>query len=366
MENRLLLCFAELFMCALVVACGGGGGSSSTSSASSTTPAAVTTSTYTTSSAAGEVISFTVDTTNKVYSYTDVQSSYGFTGKTGTGTLTSQNSDGSWNLSISSDGFIKSAIALMSSNGLVAGQLTVNYGGGAGNQTNPMFGVNGPITSIADLAGTYNYISQACSTKTYGVNTNACTPVHGTLIVDASGNYKICKNANLVVDAACSAGTPTAGTISTTSNTGVYNLLRNNGSQSPNPVGGTSGSFVAYTAANGQKVVVVDLSDSYYGYGQMIGSTQTAIVSSQTDGTWYWAENDGLTGTTVFSGLGFTAYPTGMGTVTGTMTTTPNWTGLLSFTRVDGSYGFAVLAGSGLYVAHDNTSTGNYEVGVKK
>lgn len=366
MENRLLLSIAALFVGVVVAACGGGGGSSSTSSASSAAPAAATTATYTTSSAAGEVISFTVDTTNKVYSYTNVQSSYGFTGKTGTGTLTSQNSDGSWNLSTSSDNFIKSATALMSSNGLVAGQLTVNYGGGAGNQTNPMFGVNGPITSIANLAGTYNYISQACSTKTYGVNTNACTPVHGTLIVDTSGSYKICKNANLVLDTACSGGTLTTGTISATSNSGVYNLLRNNGSQSPNPVGGTSGTFVAYTSANGQKVVVVDLSDSYYGYGQMIGSTQTAIVFSQTDGAWYWAENDGLTGTTVFSGLGFTAYPTGMSTVTGTMTTNANWTGLLSFTRIDGSYGVAIVAGTGLYVAHDNTSSGNYEVGVKK
>ena len=128
MENRLLLSIAALFVGVVVAACGGGGGSSSTSSASSAAPAAATTATYTTSSAAGEVISFTVDTTNKVYSYTNVQSSYGFTGKTGTGTLTSQNSDGSWNLSTSSDNFIKSATALMSSNGLVAGQLTMAVG----------------------------------------------------------------------------------------------------------------------------------------------------------------------------------------------------------------------------------------------
>lgn len=360
MSYRLSLAFFSIIIGAVLVACGGGSGSSASGGASTST-------TYTASSGAGEVITFTIDTVNKSYTYIDTQSSYGFTGKTGVGTLTSQNVDGSWNLSASSDNFIKSAIALVSSSGLIAGQVTINYGGGAGNKTNPIFGVSNPITTLSNLTGTYNYISFSCPTKSYGAYGSSCGPAHGTMTVDGSGNYHVCQNANLGVDTACAAGTMNStGTITAAASSGVYNFLRNTGGGAPNPLAGTSGSFMAFTAPNGQKIIVTDLSDNFYGYGQLIGSTQSSFSSGSGDGTWYWAENSGLTGTTVVNGMGFVAYPTGMSTVTGSITTIANWPGLISLTRSDSSTGFIIAAGSGVYVAHDNTSTGNYEVGFKK
>jgi hypothetical protein len=158
----------------------------------------------------------------------------------------------------------------------------------------------------------------------------------------------------------------TTGTISATSNAGVFNFLRNTGGGAPNPLLGTSGSFIAFTASNGQKIIITDLSDNYYGYGHLIGSTQTTFSSGDGDGTWYWAENSGLTGTSVVSGMTFTAYPSGMSTVTGSLATNANWPGLINLTRSDSSTGYVLAAGTGLYVAHDNTSTGNYEVGFRK
>ena len=51
----------------LLAACGDGGGGSSSSSSS--TPAASTSQTYTASATAGEVLSYTMDTTKLTYSY---------------------------------------------------------------------------------------------------------------------------------------------------------------------------------------------------------------------------------------------------------------------------------------------------------
>jgi hypothetical protein len=366
MNSRFIVIVGSIILGAVLVACGGGGGSSSSSSTPASSGASTST-TYTASSGAGEVITFTIDTTNKTYTYIDVQSSYGFVGKTGAGSLVSQNADGSWNLSASSDGFIKTASILANSGGLIVGQVTINYGGGAGNQKNPIFGVSNPISSVGDLAGTYNYISFACSVKSYGAYGSSCGPAHGTIVVDSTGAYHQCTGANIGTNASCTGATMnTTGTITASANAGVFNFLRNAAGGTPNPIGGTSGSFIAYTSSNGQKIIITDLSDNYYGYGHLVGSTQNSFTSGSGDGTWYWAENSGLTGTTVVSGMTFTAYPAGMGTVTGGFTTNANWPGLLNLTRSDGSTGYVLAAGTGLYVAHDNTSTGNYEIGFKK
>ena len=49
--------------------------------------------TFTSSASIGELVSFSIDTTNNTYSYTITQSSFGLTGTTGSGTLIA-NSDG--------------------------------------------------------------------------------------------------------------------------------------------------------------------------------------------------------------------------------------------------------------------------------
>jgi hypothetical protein len=86
---------AALALMGLLVACGGGGGSSSSTPAAPATQATGVSGTYTVSAAAGEVLSYTVDTSALTYSYTITHSAYGLEGKTGSGTLT-KNSDGSY------------------------------------------------------------------------------------------------------------------------------------------------------------------------------------------------------------------------------------------------------------------------------
>jgi hypothetical protein len=93
-----------------LVGCGGGGGGGDTGNPP------VTAVTYQAVATAGELVSYSVDTTALTYSYRIVESAYGKTGATGSGQLT-RNADGTYTPS----GF-QGKVAVLD-NGLLVGQI---------------------------------------------------------------------------------------------------------------------------------------------------------------------------------------------------------------------------------------------------
>ncbi len=363
--SRLLI--AVTLVVTALLGCGGGGGGGSPAAAGFSES-------FVSSAAAGEVISFDVNTSLNTYTYTILKSSYGLPAQqTGSGTLTSRNSDGSYNISASGDGFVRSGTLLPIKSGLLSGSVSIDFGGGDGPQTTPIFGVSNPVTSLAQLAGTYNWIDVRCDTPSYGLmnragNTKGCNSDYGTITVDTNGAYFVCLRANLTTDPTCATGPfKSPGVVSTSSTPGVFNYLRTF-QVGERPVGSSSGSFTAFVAPNGQKVAFIDLSDTQYGYGQMIMSTQTTFSSGDADGDWSYKSNFGSGGLLNVNGLSYSNNG-----LAGALTANSPWQGFVSWADQSGigNTGFAILAGSGVYVSRISTPTTvpskiYYEVGIKK
>jgi hypothetical protein len=337
-----------LVLTTFLVACGGGGGSSSSSAPSSSSG---TTTTYSSSGSVGELLNFTINTTVSppAYSYTIIKSAYGLTNSTGSGTL-STNSDGSYTPSGSPNSRVYAL-----SNGLLVGGVKLNIGG---TQTAvPIVGVSTPVTTLSSLAGTYNYISTACTSNANGYPTHPnCGTSYGTLKIDTNGAYTQCTTTNITATPSCST---TTGAIGNASN-GVWEYIRT-GSSNKNYL-------LAFTAPNGQKVLVIDFNDvGGYGYGHAVASTQPTVnfVSGDANGTWIAHGNNNTSGSVTISGTSFTSSYTN-GTNSGTFTLNSPWIG---FVRAAGltDTGYALLAGTGVYVYRSNTANNPYyEIGMLK
>jgi hypothetical protein len=372
MKKTLLISIFTLITTFALVSCGGGGGGSSSSS-SNATPAPVSagvSGTYTASAAAGEVLSYTVDTEKLTYSYTILYSAYGLEGKTGGGTLT-KNSDGSFAPSESPNSKVYAL-----PNGLLMGAVKMTIQGNVVHV--PILGVQNPITSLAGLAGTYNYISNTCNAKAFGNPTyNGCGTNYGTLKITATGSYFQCTQANITSSASCfnlGAGRGSQGTL-TAIGSGLFKYSKA-GTTTPNY-------FLAFTASNGENVVIGDLNDPVeYGYGQFIGSTQPSANltqeqwSTQAKGTWYYhdiyadasrpnASAVLSSGAHVVSSSGGFTNPDG---TSGTVQINSPWTGFVSTSQAGRSgaiTGTSLLAGTGVYVWRNNgAQVYGYQVGV--
>lgn len=307
-------------------------------SSSASTPAASPS--FTASAGAGELLEFTADTTALTYSYTITASSYGLTGTTGSGTLTA-NSDGSYTPSE----FPTSKIQVYQ-NGLMIGAVEFTINGQTVNS--PVVGISSPITTVASLAGTYNFLGETCEGPTASSNTGVgvCNTVVGTLIINADGTYEACTGSDLTTDPTCSGvgKTKTVGDVVSAGN-GLFQFNR------------TGTAFVAVTnanyllasaAPNGQNVLIIDINDSAgYGYGHLVGSTQTSTVDTvNAPGTWTWNANNGDSGTFDLTCSSATVCASSSGA---TITIGTPWDGL--GTVVNGPFNYHVLvAGSGVYV----------------
>ena len=345
--KRLFFGLVAIFSTLILAACGGGGGGGSSSSSTSSG----TSTTYTSSGSVGEVLNFTINTTASppTYSYTIVKSAYGLTGQTGSGTLTA-NSD----LSYTPSGSTNSRVCPLP-NGLLVGGIKLNL---QGTQTVvPLLGVSSPITTLNSLAGTYNYISTACAATANGYPTHPnCGSDYGTIKVNSNGTYTHCRTTNITTSPSCST---TTGTISNPSS-GIWEYVRT-GSSNKNYL-------LAFTASNGQNVLVIDFNDAGgYGYGHGIASTQptASYVTGDANGTWIFNSNNGNSGATSISGASYSTISSG-GTNSGTLTFDNPWSGLVRAVGLTDT-GYAILAGTGVYVYRSNTSTNPYyEVGIRQ
>lgn len=317
---------------AALTACGGGG----TSSTSTETSAATT---FQAVASEGELISYTVDTSALTYSYSIIESAYGKTGVTGSGSLT-RNSDGTYTPA----GF-NGKIAVLDS-GLLLGAIYEDLNNDGTRDVVPVIGITHPVTSLAEAAGTYNFISRQCGTL--------CNNYYGTVKVNTDGTWTSCVGANMAAtNYSCQSSVSGA----------VTNLASGRATMTINGVNGGS-MLIFKDTTSGQKVVLLDLNGATsLGKGAIFAATQSLPASA--DGTWTYLHTNGIKGAVNVTGTNFTD--------AGNYANGTPYSGSGSFTRDQPWAGFVrtnagatiMTAGSGLYAAYFY-STGSMSIGVKK
>ncbi len=319
---------------AVLAACGGGGGSGGTSITSNNAT------TFQAVASEGELISYTVDTTALTYSYQIIESAYGKTGVTSSGQLT-RNSDGTY----TPTGFSGKVAVL--DNGLLLGAISEDLNNDGTRETVPLIGVTNPVTSSAEAAGIYNFISRQCGA------TN-CYNYYGTVKVNTDGTWTSCVAANMAATNYSCQGSASGS---------VTNLSSGRGTLMVNGVAGGS-MLIFKDPTSGQKVVLVDLNGATnLGKGAIFSATQTLPASA--DGTWTYLHTNGINGSVNVTGTNFTdtgRYANGTTFSTnGSFTRDLPWAGFIR----TASGANIITAGSGLYAAYFS-STGSMSIGVKK
>lgn len=336
----------------LVLASCGGGGGGGTASVPVVTPAAVGfQQTYTSSASAGELLTYSIDTSALTYSYTITKSSYGCdvstaSCHTGSGTLI-KNSDGTYSPSSSPSSKI---FALQ--NGMIAGVVLLNLNGSS--VTVPILGVSNPLTSVSALAGYYNSISLQCSNKSYGLFSGCQTAV-STVQVNANGTYTSCPSADISAPVHTCVGS-SSGTISSLGG-GIWQF------QATSPTTGSTNNYLlAFTAPNGQNVAIIDMNDNLvYGYGQAVMSTEAATTSAGMAGNYAWSNDYGQSGIATINADGTTSSGT-------SITQNTPWNGIGTVTGGGVGTGYGIVAGNGVYVYRNANIPGKsayFEIGLK-
>ncbi|MBL8288992.1 MAG: hypothetical protein JNL85_13490 [Rubrivivax sp.] len=286
---------------------------------------------------AGELIDYTLDTTNLTYTYTITESQFGLAGTTGSGTLT-LNTDGSYTPSGAPDSRV-----VVLANGIMLGAVRERFG--AAVVTMPIIGLRDPVTTTAALAAEYNYVQRGCAGA-------LCSASLGTLRIDASGAWNSCRDGNIAAGA-CT-GAAASGTLEPRGE-GQWRMKSDDGTD--------IGTAIGFDDA-GQKGLVVDLRDPRaggFGSGILLAGQQAAMTPATADGNWIAALSSGPW--VVFEARGTTiaiSQYDGMPVdITVTFSANDPWAGMA--TTAWGEDGF--MAGSGFYVL--KTPGGDLELGVK-
>lgn len=329
---------APLFITLLITlpGCGGGGGGGDGGGAPTPAPAA-SGSSFTAAATVGELLTYTVDLNTLTYSYTITDSAYGLTGKTGSGTLIA-NSDGSYRPT----GF--NARIRILPNGVLIGAILENFG--AGLEVVPIIGLDNPATSLATVAGVYNFVSIGCDLSSCGSN-------YGTFQVNSGGTWTSCATGNIAVGGPCLV--QRNGTL-VSAGGGKWRVFE----------GTTQVGTAIAQSSGGQEVLVVDLDDiSGIGRGLVVGASQANITTSQANGTWdyngYSFSFGSTSGNVVISGTSGTDFEDGQAPVGFTLTYNSPWIGFAT----TGTGGHGLLAGTGVYV-FEQSAFQYASIGVKR
>ncbi len=319
-----------------LVSCGGGGGSDqvTTSAATTAAPAPVVTS-FTAVAMPGEMLTYSLDSTNLTYSYTITDSQYGLNGKTGSGTLV-KNGDGTY-----SPAGINNAKIVILPNGLLLGAIRETISGVP--TTIPIYGMSSPVSDIGSGVATYNFVQRTCLSGT-------CSSVYGTFAIRSDATWTSCPSGNLTTGCP---GITNSGTLNSLGG-GKWQVLS----------GATNIGTAIMMNSSGQNVMILDLKDGRaggYGIGFLVGASQQSVDATKTNGSWVAASTTGAWGVMAASGtklsnISVNGLPS---TATSTLTFNSPWIGMATAT----SGGHGLLAGTGVYV-YENTG-GYAELGVK-
>ncbi len=318
---------------ALLTGCNsGGGGAPSTSS-----PPASSAVTYTSAAGAGELLTYTLDTTNLKYSYTITHSSYGLQGVSGFGTLTA-NADGTY-----TPAGMPNVRVVPAQNGMLVGAVKLAINGT--QQIVPLIGVQNPLTTLAAIAGDYNYVGGGCTDSTR----TSCSTAYGTVHIGSGGTWTSCTLADYTADPPnCSGNLRDTGTLNSLGN-GEWQVLLSSGVE--------VGTGIGFQAPNGQKVWVLDLSQPTakggLGVGLDVGSTRVSSDQTVAQGKWIYAGTtaaSGYAGSLTVSGSNYSGATFGASSY-GPYTLTFNtpWAGFA--TSSNGAV--TLLAGTGVYAAEN-------------
>jgi len=333
----------------LLSSCGGGGGGGAPASTASSAVS------YKSVAQVGELISYTLDTTNLSYSYRIEKSAFGLEGRTFTGTLT-RNSDGTYTPSEASN-----ARVMILPNGLLIGSITIPVG--SSSVSTSIVGMQNPATSIADFSDTFNYISYQCSSQ----NSN-CVTYMGSVRVDSSGAYQSCTDRDVAAMSSpatqCPANQYSAGRLES-NNDGTWKLMRASGNSFVE-----AGTFIAFKDSQGQKVAIFDLNDGVnggYGYGSIVAASQQSVASSDTNGSYKANSSNGNYLTVTATNNTYASYsPRYNSTEYGTLSYNSPWTGVIraSATNNQGWTHDVIMAGSGVYISRNRVTEDQIEVGI--
>ena len=361
-ETLAALCMVAV----MVVACSGGGGSSSG-----------TTGSYFAADGLGEVLQFSVNTSNMTYSYALIDSPLVNPPHTGTGALSSVNPVGTYAVLASSDGFIQGGKVFPIANGVMVGDVNL-YTFPATNI--PVFSISNPFTTLLSVNGVYNYQGFSCSASGVAdvTNNSGCASHLGTMLIAGSSSteaiYADCNGGDITAASGCSS-TPSTGRIVPSAGTaGVYDLRK---------AGiGHIGWFFAFTAPNGQVVGVIDHDDSSTPeYGFTVLSPHTPVAIGGSNGSYLVETNENqeqwvkisTTSTTDASGVTSTTTlytSTAQSGVPGTLTPNVPWDGLSTYYLPASGVspavsGVAMVTGTGAYTHSSINDTKLFAVGVR-
>ncbi|MBW2299737.1 MAG: hypothetical protein JRF46_05535 [Deltaproteobacteria bacterium] len=311
-----------------ILATGGGGGVTTTTSGT----------TYNSGGSIGDLLTYTINTSNLSYSYNIVESDFELAGTTGSGTLT-HNDDGTYTPSSDPN----ARLILLPNTLLVGGaDLTVS-----GNPTTMLFaGVPALTTSYTatEIAGIYNYINFQCDDS---LDSGQCAAgyksYYGTFKVDAGGTWEA-SDGDL-------GATPPAAVV----NSGTWKDL-GNGRISVVSGGNEIVKMMLLPSASGGKVMIGDLKnvDGVQGPGIIVGVKRQDLSSLDLSGQFTFNDDDGGYGNVTVTNA---SDPTYTGThhdsaggsqdIGGTLTRNDPWTGWLR-DNADGTI-VLILPGDGVW-----------------
>ena len=326
----------------LLAGCNSGGGGTPTASA----PPASSAVTYTSVGGAGELLTYTLDTSSLKYSYKITHSSYGLAGVSGSGTLTA-NTNGTY-----TPKGMPNVRIVPAQNGLLIGAVRLAINGT--QKIVPLIGVQHPLTSFAAIAGTYNYVGGGCASS----SRTSCSVAYGTVHLDSNGTWASCFEADYTAGSNCSGSPKNTGTLNSLGN-GEWQVLLSSGVE--------VGTGIGFQSPNGQKVWVLDLSQPAakggLGVGIDVGSTRVSSNQTIAQGTWIFAgttASSGYAGSLTVSGANYSGTMFG-GNSYGPYSLSFNdpWAGFA--TSTNGAV--TLLAGTGVYAADDGNSI---EIGLRQ
>ncbi len=271
----------------LLVGCGGGGENNdgTTTDGDSTTPTTgeetVTAKKFNLSGSLGELLTYTIDTSNMNYSYEIIESDYGLKGTLGSDTLV-QNEDGTYSPSDDPDVGL-----ILLPNILLVGGVKVNIGG---SESFMLFaGVPALDTGYykpAEISGIYNYIVFECDDPLEdGVCISGYRSYYGTFEIGEFGRWSACGEGDLgdVISNPCSGEIMTGNW--TDEGDGIISIT----------YGGTEiGKAMLLPSGAGGKVMVIDYKDRQdAGPGSLIGVKQQDISGEDLSGEYHFNGDDG-------------------------------------------------------------------------
>jgi len=236
---------------------------------------------FNSSASLGDLLTYTIDTTNMAYFYEIVDSEYGLTGTTGSGTLV-QNQDGTYSPFDDPD-----ISLILLPNTVIVGGADVIVGG---VDTFMLFaGVPALDTGYykpAEIAGIYNYIVFECDDPLEeGVCTSGYRSYYGTFEIEEDNTWKACDEGDIgdVESNPCSGPPMTGNWID--EGDGIISIT----------YGGTEIAKAMFLPSGaGGKVMVIDFKDRQdAGPGILIGVKQQDISGEDLSGKYHYNSDDG-------------------------------------------------------------------------